>query len=451
MGVMISKRMRRMVFLPTLMLFATTLLLSGLCLLGGCGQGQTRSDDGKPRLVYMMWGTTDEYYTVEKYIESFNEKFPDIVVDIMHCPGGYNDKLQTMIAAGTPPDVMYIGKDEFPAYVHRGALMNLSTLMEQETEFGEDDFFPVLVEQFKANGICYGIPKDYSPIVLYYNKDMFDKAGISYPTRDWTWNDLLKASKALTVKDEAGRPLEYGVIADLNWTFWAPWVWQNGGELMTRDLSKWLLADPQYIDANTDALSFYYDLIFKHEVAPKPSVTMDMGCADMFASGRVAMCTYGRWVCQNFKNIKNFAWDIEELPKGKQRGTTICTVAYSISSKCRYPQEAWELVKFLTGKEGQIAVAAGGQAVPSRIEVAESDFFLKSPLVSDDESVSRKINNRVYLDSTSYGRGLPASRFAAQVNDIVTMEFDLFFKTGRPARETLEEVQRGLQQYLEKQ
>lgn len=427
------------------------LLLAGAALFSsGCGQ-QADSQDGKTRLVYMMWGTTDEYYTVEKYIESFNQEFPDIEVFIMHCPGGYNDKLQTMIAAGTPPDVMYIGKGEFPAYVHRGALLNLSTLMEQETDFGEDDFYPILMDQFKSDDTCYGIPKDYSPIVLYYNKDMFDKAGIAYPTHDWVWDDLVVAAKALTVKDEMGRPLKYGFIADLNWTFWAPWVWQNGGALMTEDYSKWLLADPQYIDANTEALEFYYDLIFKHEVAPRPSVTMDMGCADMFASGSVAMCTYGRWVCQNFKNIKKFDWDVAELPRGKQRNTTIVTVCYSISSRCKYPEAAWELVKYLTGKEGQIAVAAGGQAVPSRIEVAESDDFLKSPLVSDDGTVSRKINNQVYLDSTLYGRGLPASRFSAQVDDIVTMEFDLFFKTGRSARETLKEVHKGLQQYLEKE
>lgn len=384
------------------------------------------------QIEYMMWGLPSELDTVNKYIGEFEKKYPNIDVKILHVPQMYDDKLKTLFAAKTPPDVMYMGLERFPSFVSRGVFLNLQPYADRDNkEFRKEDFYPSLMELFKYKGNLFGIPKDFTPLALYYNKDLFDKAGVKYPTESWTWKDFLDAARKLTQDFDKDGKTEYGFILETWFGQWFPWVWQNGGEIMDKTNTKWLLADPAYIDKNAEAIQFFSDLIWKEKVAPTPAASGDFGSKDMFMTGKVAMCTFGRWMCMDFKDIKDFRWDVQILPMKSKRASTLFTVCYSIAAQTKHPEESWQLVKFLTGTEGQIAVAESGLAIPARKSIATTKHFLEAGVIT------QKINAQAYLKQVEYSRPAPTNPHWVEVNEELGRTMELVFTTPADRKEKL--------------
>ena len=129
------------------------------------------------KVSLMMWGGAIEEKEMKGYLAAFNEEYPDIKVEIIR-PADYWPKLMSMIAAGTPPDVFYMGFPEFVNYHEKGAILNLQSYINADPNFNELDFFPGLLAAFKDKntGEIFGIPKDWSTYVVYYNKEMFKTA-----------------------------------------------------------------------------------------------------------------------------------------------------------------------------------------------------------------------------------------------------------------------------------
>lgn len=425
-------------FISGIILLVAVIIIS--CAVGGPGQV-----DGQTKLVFMMWGTPSERATVESYLKIFREKRPDIRVDVIHVPSmQYGPRLQTAMAGGAPPDVMYIGLEDFPRYAQSGQLMNLQPFIDNDPEFQLDDYYPILMEQFKYNGKHYGIAKDFATLVLYYNKDLFDQAGLSYPDENWTWTEFRSAAEKLTRDtNNDGRIDQYGFVLETWVGQWLPWVWQNDGEVMSPDGKKWLLGDPKYIDRNVAALEFLTGLIYGPKpVAPSPTITTDLGTSDLFKTGKVAMCTYGRWMCMDFRDIKDFRWDVSVLPKNRRRATTLFTVCYAISAKTKEPEAAWDLVRFLTGPEGQIATAESGHAIPSMMSIAKSEHFLKAPVLPAD------MNHQANLDGIPYSRPSPTNPVWSEINTVLTREMDLMWLNHATPRDTILKIQPMIEEII---
>jgi ABC-type glycerol-3-phosphate transport system substrate-binding protein len=175
------------------------------------------------------------------------------------------------------------------------------------------------------------------------------------------------------------------------------------------DSSAWLLGDEQYLAQSAEGLQFLSDLIWEHKVAPPPSVTRDAGGNALFKNGRVAMCTYGRWACMEFKEIDTFDWDSVELPRHREQATTVFGVCYAIGARTQLPEESWTLLKFLTNKRSQAEVAHSGQAIPSRQSVAESDAFLQPRAFGE-----REVDSRPHFTQVPFARFGPRFPTAAQ-------------------------------------
>ncbi|MEW6555833.1 MAG: sugar ABC transporter substrate-binding protein [Elusimicrobiota bacterium] len=414
----------------------------------GCRKKDGKLKEGEVELEYMMWGEPDELKTVTEYLKQFEEKFPKIKIKILHTPQNYDDKLKTMFAAHTPPDVMYVGLETFPSFATRGVLLDLNPYLERDKqEFNLNDFYPELMKCFEYDGKYYGIAKDFTPLVLYYNKDMFDKMGVKYPNKKggWKWADFLDAAKKLTVDfNNDGKIDQYGFVLETWFQEWAPWVWQNDGKIMSDDKKKWLLGSPEYIDRNSEAVQFLADLVWKHNVAPRPTVTTDFGTADMFMTGKVAMCTYGRWMCMQFRHIKDFKWDIAPLPYNKKRAATLFVVCYGIANESKHKEEAWQLIKYLMSKEGQELVAEAGHAIPSLKSVAKSDRFLKAKVIT------QPIDAKVYLDSIKYAQPTPTNPYWVEINELLGREIDWVWQGKKPAKEVLETIQPQIENLLSK-
>ena len=164
----------------------------------------------------------------EATLATFREQNPEITFDFEPIPGNYSEKLQLMLGTNTAPDVFFLKGMLSPSYMSFGILKDMNANIDADPSFDRDDFFPVLLDAFKKDGGQYGIPKDFSPYVLFYNKQMFAEAGIdSVPTN---WEELVEVATALTKDlDGDGQNDQFGLVLEPVLEMIMPFVYQNGG------------------------------------------------------------------------------------------------------------------------------------------------------------------------------------------------------------------------------
>ena len=369
-----------------------TLLLSTI-IFTNCAK---KEEKGKIVIRYMRWADPSELASTKELLDLFMKKNPDIKVEFTtEAWGGYWNKLQTLIAANVPPDVFLLSVDYIIDFYKRGVLLNLTPLIENDKSLDLKDFFEPPFEIFTVNGNLYALPRDINAIVLYYNKDLFDEAGVEYPNEKWTWDDLVKAGKKLT-KDlnNDGYIDQWGFITSLDFEVcWGNFVLQNNGKLLNEDKTKSLVNSPEVIEA----IQFLYDLETKYKVAPNVTAKASLG-DNVFLTGKVAMISDGSWRIGAYRSA-NFRWDIAMLPMKKKHACIANGVAHAISAKTKYQDAAWRLVKFLSDKEAQIALAKSGTSIPIRKSIAYSEYYL-------DGNPPGKIN---CLESIKYGYNYPVT------------------------------------------
>jgi len=323
---------------------------------------------------FAMWGGAIEKQTVEGYLEPFLTRNPDIKVEIL-TPPQYWDVIQTMVAGGTPPDICYMGFPEFVDFHDKGAILNIQKYADSSKIFDKNDFVPAHLATFsdRESGELYGVPKDWSTYVVYYNEDMFRNAGLQTPWElyekgEWTLDKFLEVAGILT-NDKA-----HGLIFE-------PGRWKTFVPYFAPD---WI-AGTSDVKVNTrefiSAIDFVKDLSLKLKVSPTADQLGDISAADRFSQQKGAMYIIGRWMAMRYiKGNLPFKWNIAPMPVGKdgRAHTWVDMVAYSILDGAKNPDIAWKIIEYLTGPEGQASVAKAGHAIPSRISVANSDAFLKS-------------------------------------------------------------------------
>ena len=400
-----------------------------------CSSGKT----GKVTITYMMWGTPGERETVESYLEAFKKVHPEINVKLIHVTTDYYTKLQTMFGGGTPPDVMYISVERFPFFAEKDSFYPLDEFADANFTSG---FFPELLRAFTWRGKLYGIPKDFTTMVMYYNMDRFEEKGVPFPKEGWTWQDFLEDAKKLTEDvDGDGKPDYYGFTFETWVGMLLPWIRQAGGRIVD-DTGRFVMGVSPYLEKNSEALQFLHDLIYKYRVAPDPTVTSQQNPSGLFSTGKVAMATYGRWYMMDLKDVSKFRWNVAPLPRYKKCSTMLFTVAYAIAKNSKHPREAWELIKFLTGPEGEKAVAESGQAVPSRMDVARSDYFLHSSLFPEH------VDNSVFLKTLKCASSYPVALEWSKIENIIARELDYVWTNEREIPDALVRIQKQVEKEL---
>lgn len=416
----------------------------------GCTKDPVNTDfSGKSvKLRFMFWGDPVEVQDIRNTLRQFEKERPGLSVDLVHKPSAqYRDSLRVQMLGGDPPDVMYMSIEDCAGFAQKGWITPIDDLVAADKEFKAEDFYPDLYNRFRYRGKLYGVAKDFATLVVYYNKDLFDKWEVPYPQEGWSWDDFLKTSKALTHELEPGaQDDEFGYVLETWAGQWLPWVWQNEGRLMDEDGLRCLLGDPEYLERNAEAIQFLQDLIWKHEVAPKPSTTRDQGTMALFQSGRAAMYTAGRWACMQLKEVRRFDWDVVTMPRGRARATTLFPVCYSIAKDCKEREAAWELVKFLTARRRQEATANSGLAIPTMISVAESEAFTKPKALGD-----LQINHQANLADIAYSKTPPRLACWPELRNEIDEVFQGVFNNRRTAREALIALQAPLERILEKE
>lgn len=219
-----KKRIRKMMAL-------TMITSMSLSLLAGCGQKEEKGKDseGKVRLRFATWDDGELLDSQQECVDKFNESQDKIEVSIEAYGNDFDTKLTASMGAGDAPDIMYMW--DYPTY--GDILEPLDELIEAEGEDYKNNFFEALWPYNSKNDQIYGIPVSVVTSCLYYNKDIFDNAGVEYPTDDWTWEDLQKASKQIQDKVEGVTGFTFG-MKTLPYTF-EMYLWSNGAAFVDGD------------------------------------------------------------------------------------------------------------------------------------------------------------------------------------------------------------------------
>ncbi len=312
----------------------------------------------------------DHLKDLDEMIQLFEQSHPGIKIKVETAPfGDYFTKLQTLIAGGTAPDVFELNYENFVSFAAKGVLLDLNPLAQADNEFDADIFYPRAYQAFNLNGLQQGLPATFSTVVLFYNKDLFDKAGVAYPAEGWAWADAVEAAKQLTDAD-AG---VWGLYSPTQfWEFYKKGA-QNGCSFLSEDKTAATINSPECAEALDTMIGF----VTEDKVMPSDAETGGVSDGDLFKAGKIAMDVTGIWMFSAFQDAP-FEWDIQVEPGLKQQATHFFANAVSVFAATKHPQEAWEWAKFFTSSPemAQIRVKSGWE-LPALSNPAYFEDYLK--------------------------------------------------------------------------
>ncbi|HQY94633.1 sugar ABC transporter substrate-binding protein [Caldilinea sp.] len=320
----------------------------------------------------------------DKWAKDFSEQNPGVTVQ--HQPtanADYNTKVQTLFAAGTPPDIYRYLQEISPIITvsQKGLHLQLDDFIAADS-YDLSDFRPDAVRLYQWDGKTFAMPRDYGNQNLFYNVDLFEEAGVEPPPVDWedksfTFEVFLDMLQRL-VKRENDRVTQWGFLVNRGQRPWASWVYSNGGALVHKNEQGVATDSAMADEATVEALQFLQDLMYKYEVSPRPDLESELGGVDLFATGRVAVMLTNPSAVNQFRAIDAFRWDVGTIPIGKaeRRGTGGGGTGWASGAATKHPQQAWEFLKYITTAQAQLDEVAVGATTPSRVSVVTSEAFL---------------------------------------------------------------------------
>lgn len=370
--------------------------------LTSCGSTQKAEEEGKSegktKLVYATWNENQKE-SIQKTIDGFNKVYPDIEVEIQVTPWAeYWTKMEAAAGSGNLPDIITMHTNEFEKYAKAGALAELEDLNTVDENFSYENYEEGITNLYVYDGKHYGVPKDKDCVVLVYNKDIFDAAGMEYPTGDWNWDDLYNAAEKLTDKDNG----IYGFNAYNNeQEAWGNFLYENDGGFIDEEKKVSLLDS----DKSIEAMEFFMDM--NHKFSPSKEMLAETDVISLFASGKIAMQPIGNWQLSYFTDNEDFkdSFEIAPLPAGPTgiKATISNGLSLSIPADCKNMDAAKKFVAY-AGSEQGMKDAAEGPAIPCYTGIDQVWAEAHKSLY-DTEAI---------LDSLSYGVQLPGSELKTQ-------------------------------------
>ena len=364
-------------------------------------------------ISFGFWGDPAEASAYEAIVAAFEEQNPGVAVQIEYIPNAsdFYARLTTGYAAGLAPDVFLINYRRYGQFADRDALVPVGPLLESSETLNAEGYYPQPLEAFRFNGELMCLPQNLSSLVVYYNRDLFDAAGVPYPEEGWTWDEFLTAAKALTRDlDGDGFTDQHGLGVENSLIRFTPFIWQAGGELVddTDRPTRLTIDTPEA----REAIQFFIDLSLVHKVVPTEAEVLAISDEDRFVNGTTAMLLQSRRVVPTLRQIQGFTWDVAPLPQYEEAAGILHADAYCISATTENQDVAWRFIEFANGPEGQQLAARVGRTVPSLKAVAESPVFLGPrggvATGTDLDRFAPPASARVFLDTVPQIRRVPS-------------------------------------------
>lgn len=390
---------------------------------------------------FMVFGDPAELKAYQNIVDSFEAQNPDVDVELIHIPSqtDYRQRLGTDFAAGTAADVVLLNYRRVVPFAAKDALVPLDSYLAASQTVSTTAFYTETLSAFTWNENIWCLPQNLSSLVVYYNKDLFEAAGVPEPTADWTWDDFVAAAKALTLDtDGDGTIDQYGLGTEVSFLRLAPFIWQNGGEIVDDPYRPTVLTLD--MPESREAFQWFVDLQTKEHVVPDAAAEEAEDSESRFINGRNAMHLQSRRIVPTLRESAAFDWDVAPLPQNKQAATVLHSDGYCMAATTKNKDAAWRLIEFANSPEGQEIVAATGRTVPSIKSVAESPSFL--------DPNTKPANARVWLDVLPILRNMPVTETWIDVESIVDSELERAYYGQATVDEAIEAAMTRAREYL---
>ncbi|MFT4234680.1 MAG: sugar ABC transporter substrate-binding protein [Microbacterium sp.] len=409
---------------------AVAAIALGLTACSGSGDssGSTSGDsDEKITLSYGIWDENQKP-AMQEIADAFTAEHPNITIDIQVTPNKeYWTKLQTAASGGAAPDVFWMNGPNFQLYASNGQLAPLD-----DTGIDTADYPEGLVDLYTYDGELYGAPKDFDTVALWYNKELFDAAGVDYPQAGWTWDDMKEAAAALTdpAKDQ------YGIAAaQYGQEYYYNSVVQAGGEVISADGTKSGWGTPEALAG----IQIWLDLIDDGS-SPDAQQMTDTSPADMFLSGKVAMFQNGSWAAIEYAG-SDIADKVDVVPlaagpAGNQ--SVIHGIGNVANAKSEHVDAAKEFAAFASGEEAAEIQASTGTVIPA-FNGTQQTWVDALP----------QYDLQVYIDAVATATPYPVSKNTAAWTSIESESLSQIWVGAVPAEEGLADLAAKMQTALD--
>jgi multiple sugar transport system substrate-binding protein len=418
--------MKKMRFWVHLLLIFTVIAMSAC-------SNEASSGKEKKTLEVALW---DENASdaVDKSIEEFNKKHPDVKVNVTYTPWeDYWTKLKTSIGGGKGADVFWMNGPNFYQYASSGFIKDLEPYVQEDGEYKKEDYFPAVVDLYTYEGKLHAAPYFIDSVGLYYNKKFFDEAGIPYPDETWTWDDIEKVGGQLTDKENG----VYGYSMDIKASqqVYYNLIHQAGGFIISEDKTRSGFDTPE----TKEAFKFIEKIIDKG-ISPSAQTVMETEGKQLFLSEKVAMLPAISVSTGEFKEVLGDKLGIAPLPKGKQAASIVHGIGWAMNEKTQNDKLSWDLIKALSGKEGNKVIAETGFSIPADKDI--SDIWLKS---------IPSLDLQVFLDAQGYGVPYPISKNTSEWQDVEKKEIQGAFLGQQSIDKALDTVAKKMNEILAKE
>lgn len=394
------------------------------------------------------WASLEEIRVDEQTLAAFREKYPHIDVVYEPSPGTqYEQKILTALATDEPPDVFLLDSKLIPTFTNKKILLDLSpfvALLDVDTT----QWYTNALNIARRGSALYAFPKGFTPLMMYYNRRLFDQAMLAYPKSDWSWDDFLRSAKALTKdRDVDGTIDQYGTTFTNYYYYWITFVWSHGGDVVSPDGSR----ASGYLNAPRveSALQSLIDLRLKHRIAPDIGSwvqTQKTGAGTaLFANGTLAMMIDGHWRMPTMlKLMKEQSLDVGVAPLPLCHGKKVNVLyesGWCVPVNAKHPKEAVLLAAFMAGEEACRIRSLGRLEIPSVKKVAE-EFA-----ASDNSGIEK-----IFLAEIPFCRqpwGSIIERFS-EIELLLQDAVDEVMLNGHPMHETMTRYAKRIDDHLER-
>ena len=424
---------------------APVILAMMMLWLVACGSNATplASSSTTPTTIrFAVNEAPEELGSFKSVIAEFEKANPNIKVKLENVPDDaeFLKKLAADIAAKTPPDVFMVNYRLIGPYAVKGALQPLDGYMNTSQVFKPADFYPASLNAYKLKGQQQCLPLNFSQLGVYYNKTLFEKAGVPLPKNDWTWNDFLAAAKALTQDTNGdGKTDQYGAGISTLAIRLMPFIWARGGDIVDNPERPTTLTLDK--GAALEAFQWFVNLQTQEHVVPNKEAEATQSSQARFQDGTLGMFFQSRVITPELREtIKDkFEWDIVPLPQDKQRATILHSDGFCMTNASKHKDAAWKLIEFFNSTASQSTLAQSGRTVPSLQAVANAPAFLKS---------NPPANNASYVEMAPYVRPVPLMSTWGEVEGVLNKEIKRAFYGDATAQQAAQAAVENTREYF---
>ena len=343
-------------------------------------------------LTLTHWGNEKYQAMFDQIGDYFTSLHPNVKVETVLIPfSEYANKLAIMYASGSPPDVAWLPTEFIVQYLQNGSLIDMTEAVTDDPDFKFDDIYASAASHLWVDGKLYGVPTNCAAQVIFWNKDLFEAAGLGDPNdlgEEWTYEKMREYAIALNDPDNN----TYGVSLIRDWKTWSSGlmdlVWLKGGAVFNDDMTQFVFNSPE----TASALQYFSDLMFVDKVHPMPGdqVTFNSGQLGMFQDNYSSTGKLGD---------VDFDWDIAPIPyeDGDLWVGASAMCAFQLSE---HPDLAVDLVKAITSVEGQ--TIAMQLIPPSRKSLQESDTFINANTPPSEKGVKNALIQRMQKNGKAF-------------------------------------------------